>query len=80
MSLAIASFNAGARGYYFALAGFAWFDGPVAFLVVTAGMLFMLLYRQFVSATAAAMAHPHYAVAGQMQRNPPSTGSIAPVM
>ena len=82
LSLAIASFNAGIRGYYFALAGLAWFAGPVAFLVVTAGMLFMLLYRQFGSATAAAMAdaHPYYAEAGQTQRNPPSTGSTAPVM
>ena len=81
LSLAIASFNAGIRGYYFALAGLAWFAGPIAFLVVTCGMVTMLLWRQFGSATAAAIAdaHPHYVEGAHMQRNPPSTGSTAPV-
>ena len=62
LSLAIGSFNAGIRGYYFALAGLAWFAGPIPCLVVTCGMLGMLLWRQFGSATAAAIAeaHPHY--------------------
>lgn len=62
LSLAIASFNAGIRGYYFALAALAWFAGPAAFLTVTLGMVAMLLWRQFGSATAAAIAeaHPHY--------------------
>ncbi len=66
LSLAIASFNAGIRGYYFALAALAWFMGPAAFLAVTCGMVGMLLWRQFGSATASAIAaaHPHYAGAG----------------
>ena len=63
LSLAIASFNAGIRGYYFALAALAWFAGPLALLAVTLGMVVMLLWRQFGSATAAAIAesHSHYA-------------------
>ena len=56
LSLAIGSFNAGIRGYYFALAGLAWFAGPVPCLAVTCGMLGMLLWRQFGSATASAIA------------------------
>lgn len=89
LSLAIASFNAGIRGYYFAMAALAWFMGPLAFLAVTIGMLAMLLWRQFGSATAAAIAraHPYYvpepqpddAPAVQTHKNPPSTGSTAPV-
>ena len=80
LSLAISSFNAGIRGYYFALAALAWFAGPVAFLMVTIGMLAMLLWRQFGSATAAAIADadPYYADP-QTVRNPPSTGNTAPV-
>jgi uncharacterized membrane protein len=59
---AISTFNAGIRGYYFALAALAWFLGPVPFLLATVGMVAVLLRRQFASATAAAMAavHPHY--------------------
>lgn len=74
LSLAIASFNAGIRGYYFALAALAWFMGPAAFLAVTCGMLGMLLWRQFGSATSAAIAaaHPHYARA---HRASPAAGS-----
>ena len=62
LSLAIASFNAGIRGYYFALAALAWFAGPAAFLVVTLGMVAMLIWRQFGSATAMAISdsHAHY--------------------
>ncbi|MGI4950359.1 MAG: DUF599 domain-containing protein [Janthinobacterium lividum] len=80
LSLAIASFNAGIRGYYFALAGLAWFAGPEAFLVVTCGMLAMLLWRQFGSATARAIAaaHPHYRPEpAPWDEAPP--GKVAPV-
>ena len=65
LSLAIGSFNAGIRGYYFALAAFAWFLGPVAMLLVTAGMLAMLLWRQFGSATADAIGLSHAAYPGR---------------
>jgi len=55
LSLAIRSFNAGIRGYLFALAVLAWLLGPGAFLLATTGMVLMLLWRQFGSATAAAI-------------------------
>ena len=55
LSLAISSFNAGIRGYYFALAALAWLLGPVAFLMATTGMLGLLLWRQFRSPTATAI-------------------------
>lgn len=55
LSLAIRSFNTGIRGYYFALAALAWFVGPAWFLAVTIGIVTMLLWRQFASATAEAI-------------------------
>jgi len=62
LSLAIRSFNAGIRGYLFALAVLAWLLGPGAFLLATTGMVLMLLWRQFGSATAAAIRHSHAAL------------------
>ncbi len=82
LSLAISSFNAGIRGYYFALAGLAWFLGAGAFLLVTTGILAMLLWRQFASATSDAirMSEQEFdRLPVQTHRNPPSTGNIAPV-
>lgn len=64
LSLAIRSFNAGIRGYLFALAVLAWLLGPAAFLLATTGMVLMLLWRQFGSATAVAIRHSHAALAG----------------
>ena len=55
LSLAISSFNAGIRGYYFALAALAWLLGPIAFLAATTGMLALLIWQQFGSATAEAI-------------------------
>ena len=55
LSLAISSFNAGIRGYYFALAALAWLLGPIAFLAATTGMFSLLLWRQFGSETARAI-------------------------
>lgn len=43
---ALSAFNAGVRGYYFALAGAAWLLGPWAFLAATLGALTLLLWRQ----------------------------------
>ena len=43
---ALSSFNAGVRGYYFALAAAAWLFGGLAFAAATAGALLMLLMRQ----------------------------------
>ena len=43
---AISSFNAGVRGYYFALAAAAWLLGPVAFATATVGAVGLLVWRQ----------------------------------
>ena len=64
LSLAIRSFNAGIRGYLFALAVLAWLLGPGAFLLATTGMVLMLLWRQFGSATAATIRRSHAVLAG----------------
>ncbi len=64
LSLAIGSFNAGVRGYMFALAALSWLLGPAAFLVVTTGIVVMLGWRQFGSATAGAIQRSHRALTG----------------
>ena len=43
---ALSSFNAGVRGYYFALAAAAWLLGPWALIIATAGATGLLLWRQ----------------------------------
>ncbi|WP_426013022.1 DUF599 domain-containing protein [Caulobacter sp. DWR2-3-1b2] len=43
---ALSSFNAGVRGYYFALAAAAWLLGPIAFAAATGGAMALLLWRQ----------------------------------
>jgi len=79
LSLAIRSFNAGIRGYLFALAVLAWLLGPGAFLLATTGMVLMLLWRQFGSATAAAIRHSHATLVGMppasQERTYPATAS-----
>jgi uncharacterized membrane protein len=64
LSLAIRSFNAGIRGYLFALAVLAWLLGPAAFLLATTGIVLMLLWWQFGSATAVAIRRSHAALVG----------------
>jgi len=49
---ALSSFNAGVRGYYFALAAAAWLLGPIPFLVATLGAMGLLIWRQSASRTA----------------------------
>lgn len=49
LSLASASFNAGLRGYYFALAGLAWFVHPLLVPPATLAVLAILLRRQLHS-------------------------------
>jgi uncharacterized membrane protein len=51
---ALGAFNAGVRGYYFALAGAAWLFGPWAFMATTLGAVALLLWRQSASTSAAA--------------------------
>jgi uncharacterized membrane protein len=53
---ALSSFNAGVRGYYFALAAAAWLFGPVPFIVATVGAVALLLWRQRRSPAAGAIA------------------------
>ena len=65
LSLALGSFNAGVRGYYFALAALAWLVGPGAFALATTGMVAMLLWRQFGSATAEAIRLSHAVLANE---------------
>lgn len=65
LSLAISSFNAGIRGYYFALAALAWILGPWTMAAVTTGIVFMLLWRQFGSATADEIRLSHAAYLGE---------------
>lgn len=53
---ALTSFNAGVRGYYFALAAAAWLFGPRSFVTATLGALTLLFWRQR-SSTAATSIH-----------------------
>ena len=53
---ALSAFNAGVRGYYFALAAAAWLFGPIAFLAATLGAVSLLLWRQRRSKAAGAIA------------------------
>ena len=73
LSHAIRSFNAGIRGYLFALAVLAWLLGPCAFLLTTTGMVLMLLWRQFGSATAVAIRRSHAALLGVSPGPHPAT-------
>ena len=52
---ALSAFNAGVRGYYFALAAAAWLFGPISFLVITIGAVSLLIWRQRHSKAAAAI-------------------------
>lgn len=62
-SLAISGFNAGIRGYYFALAALAWLLGPGAFALATSGVVAMMLWHQFGSTTAKGIRLGHAAYA-----------------
>ncbi len=53
---ALSAFNAGVRGYYFALAAATWIFGPAAFAVATLGAVALLAWRQRSSPSAAAVA------------------------
>jgi uncharacterized membrane protein len=53
---ALSSFNAGVRGYYFALAAAVWLIGPIPFLAATLGAMTLLVWRQSGSRTARGIA------------------------
>lgn len=42
---ALSAFNAGVRGYYFALAAAAWMFGPAAFATATLGAVMLIAWR-----------------------------------
>jgi uncharacterized membrane protein len=52
---ALHAFNAGVRGYYFALAAAAWLFGPWAFMTATLGAVTLLAWRQRRSPAATAV-------------------------
>ncbi len=52
---ALSSFNAGVRGYYFALAAAAWTFGATTFLAATLGAVGLLMWRQRRSRASAAI-------------------------
>jgi uncharacterized membrane protein len=62
---ALSSFNAGVRGYYFALAAAAWLFGPEAFLIATVGAVALLIWRQRRSPAARAIADLRRAIDDQ---------------
>lgn len=52
---ALSAFNAGVRGYYFALSAAAWMLGPLPFLVATLSATGLLAWRQAASPAAKAV-------------------------
>jgi len=67
---ALSAFNAGVRGYYFALAAAAWLLGPLAFAIATGGAMTLLLWRQRRSPASAAVRR----VRQILERQPVVTG------
>ena len=49
VSLAAETFNDGLRAYYFAFAAISWFISPLAFMLGTAGVVYILYQREFRS-------------------------------
>jgi uncharacterized membrane protein len=68
---ALSSFNAGVRGYYFALAAATWLFGPIAFMAATAGAMGLLLYRQRRSPAALAIHDLRQALEAHPDSTPP---------
>ena len=49
VGLAAETFNDGLRAYYFAFAAIGWFFSPLAFMLATAGVVYILYQREFQS-------------------------------
>ncbi|HKX39869.1 MAG TPA: DUF599 domain-containing protein [Burkholderiaceae bacterium] len=49
VGLAAETFNDGLRAYYFAIAAIGWFFSPLAFVIATAGVIYVLYQREFRS-------------------------------
>src|SRR3712207_1013183 len=72
LSLAVGSFDAGIRAYFFALAALAWLLGPGAFALATGGIVAMPLWRQFGSAASEAIRRSEAALADEEAAGPES--------
>ncbi len=70
---ALSSFNAGVRGYYFALAAGAWVFGPWAFMGATIGAVSILFWRQRGSRAAHAIGDLRRQI--ESRRAPPPSGA-----
>ena len=55
LNQSLSAFNAGVRGYYFALAAAAWMFGPLALTLATIGAVSLLVWRQRGSPAAKAI-------------------------
>lgn len=71
---ALSAFNAGVRGYYFALAAAAWMFGPVAFATATLGAVTLLAWRQRRSRAARAIGTIRRLLETSHQPKGPPTG------
>ena len=49
VGLAAETFNDGLRAYYFAFAAVSWFLSPLAFMLATGGVIYILYQREFHS-------------------------------
>lgn len=58
VGLAAETFNDGLRAYYFAFAAVAWFFSPLAFMIGTAGVVWILYQREFRSEVLQALTRP----------------------
>ncbi|MEI9963442.1 MAG: DUF599 family protein [Caulobacteraceae bacterium] len=67
---ALSSFNAGVRGYYFALAAGAWLLGPYAFALVTVGAIGLLAMRQAGSRSALGVRRLRAIIEGEASAEP----------
>jgi uncharacterized membrane protein len=47
--MAAETFNDGLRAYYFAFAALSWFLSPLAFVLATAAVIYVLYQREFHS-------------------------------
>lgn len=88
---ALATFNSGVRGYYFALAAAAWVLGPAALATATVGAAALLAFRQLASPTARAIRCARQTLEAEDEADPPAprprpqastptpTGQVTPV-
>lgn len=75
---ALSAFNAGVRGYYFALAAASWIFGSTTFIIATLSAVAVLIWRQRSSAAAHAIADLREVLEGA-QAEPPAPGPADPL-